>query len=229
MNTQMTDTEQIFRRQGYHLVLLLILIAIVGYICNLIPIDEGEFLGVSSSGWFWASVFAAIIHQVYTWITWRLELYKGYLSDKLGSPSFTLFKLFFAVFGISRLLIIPLAISNRETLDLPFYLQWGVSILFLILSVYLFYSVLRWFGIDRAAGLDHFKPDEARNWSLVDRGIFRFTSNGMYIFGFLFLWVPGLMLESAGAILAASFCHLYIWVHYFCTEKPDMQHIYSNR
>lgn len=58
-------------------------------------------------------------------------------------------------------------------------------------------------------------------------GIFRFSSNAMYTFGFLALWVPGLLLESAAALLAAGFQHAYIWVHFHFTERPDAEHIYG--
>ena len=59
-----------------------------------------------------------------------------------------------------------------------------------------------------------------------DKGIFKFTNNGMYYFGFLVLYIPALLLFSKAALLAALFNHLYIWAHYFCTEKPDIKVIY---
>jgi hypothetical protein len=61
----------------------------------------------------------------------------------------------------------------------------------------------------------------------VKKGIFRFTGNGMYTFGFLLLWVPGLWFGSFAALFAALFNHLYIWVHYFSTELPDIRRIYQ--
>ena len=33
---------------------------------------------------------------------------------------------------------------------------------------------------------------------------------------------------SVAALAVALFNHLYIWVHYFATERPDMQRIYRN-
>ena len=33
---------------------------------------------------------------------------------------------------------------------------------------------------------------------------------------------------SAAALCLALFNHLYIWIHYFATERPDMQRIYSD-
>jgi len=40
------------------------------------------------------------------------------------------------------------------------------------------------------------------------RGIFRFASNGMYVFGFLQLWVLGLWWDSSAALAVALFNHL---------------------
>ncbi len=77
-------------------------------------------------------------------------------------------------------------------------------------------------------GADHF--DTAyRSKPLERRGIFRFTRNGMYTFGLLLVWLPGLYAASQAALLAAAFNHTYIWVHYLCTELPDMKRIYGGR
>lgn len=82
--------------------------------------------------------------------------------------------------------------------------------------------------MNRAFGLDHFKPEEVKKEPFVKKGIFKYTSNGMYIYGFLFLWIPGLKLQPKGALLVALFNHLYIWVHYYFTELPDMKLIYQD-
>jgi len=50
---------------------------------------------------------------------------------------------------------------------------------------------------------------------------------GPSIGGLLILWIPGLVFASRAALLAALFHHLYIWVHYFTTEKPDLKRIYG--
>lgn len=220
--------ERFFERQLLHLILLVVLLAIVAIMFSLVDgMGEGSLWGISSVAWFWISVASAIAHQGYTWFAWRMELHSRAITRAFPNAGFRIYRVVFAIFGLSRLLIIPLAIANRGALDLPAIIQWGVSAVFFVLSGYLFYSVIRYFGISRAAGLDHF-DSEARNWPLVKKGIFRFTSNGMYMFGFLAVWIPGLVLESSAALLAAAFHHTYIWVHYYCTEKPDMEHIYGS-
>jgi protein-S-isoprenylcysteine O-methyltransferase Ste14 len=61
----------------------------------------------------------------------------------------------------------------------------------------------------------------------VRQGIFRFTANGMYVYGFLMLWAIGLWWASAAALVVAAFNHAYIWVHYYATELPDIRRIYG--
>ena len=56
---------------------------------------------------------------------------------------------------------------------------------------------------------------------------FRFIPNSMYTVGFFALWIPALLAGSKAALLAAAFNHAYIWVHYACTERPDMKRIYG--
>ncbi len=62
---------------------------------------------------------------------------------------------------------------------------------------------------------------------MVNKGIFKYSSNSMYTFAFLAFWVIGIAAASWLAIVAAAFSHAYIWIHYFCTEKPDMNLIYG--
>ena len=88
------------------------------------------------------------------------------------------------------------------------------------------YSVARYFGFRRALGMDHFDP-AYRTRPFVREGIFRWTSNGMYGFVIPVLWLPGLLALSKAALVSALFTNLYIWVHYFCTEVPDMRRMYG--
>jgi len=60
-----------------------------------------------------------------------------------------------------------------------------LAVILLIPAIYLLYSVIRYFGFTRALGADHF-DEKYRMLPLVRRGIFRFTDNGMYTYGFLF-------------------------------------------
>lgn len=132
----------------------------------------------------------------------------------------------FSILGTGRLVaVFSLAISNRGTVAIPPAALRTTAAVLSIPALYLFYSVRRYFGFKRAFGIDHF-DESYRSLPLVNEGIFRFTSNGMYVFGFLILWIPGLWYASSAALLAALFSHLYIWVHYYSTELPDMRRIY---
>ena len=58
-----------------------------------------------------------------------------------------------------------------------------------------------------------------------DKQIYHYIA--MYTFGFLILWVPGLIFFSKAALLAAGFNHIYIWVHYYTPELPDIRFLYN--
>ena len=59
---------------------------------------------------------------------------------------------------------------------------------------------------------------------LVTAGIFRFTSNGTYIYAFLLFWAIAIGFNSTAALTVAAFSHAYIWVHFYTTEQPDLFH-----
>ena len=133
----------------------------------------------------------------------------------------------FSILGIARVVaVLMLALSNRDTLHVDPKVLRVAAVIVAIPAAYLFYSVKRYFGFKRAFGVDHF--DTAyRSLPFVRKGIFRFTRNGMYVFGFCALWVPGLWFASSSALIVALFNHLYIGVHYYSTELPDMKRIYG--
>ena len=106
-------------------------------------------------------------------------------------------------------------------------LSYILSGILIIPAIYLFYSVAKYFGMDRAFGIDHFRPEIIKNEPFIKQGIFKYTSNGMYLYGFLILWIPGVLLQSEAALLLALFNHIYIWVHYYFTELPDIKMIYG--
>ncbi|MDR1951996.1 MAG: phosphatidylethanolamine N-methyltransferase family protein [Elusimicrobiota bacterium] len=207
------------------LTLALLLIVVVWYKNTVLP---GSFFGISSNTWFVFAISIPVVHQFYVWFCWRIELYYKKISSTLGRQrGFSYYAAGFAILIILRLLtIIALAISNQKTLSLNPIIAAIIGIIFLIPSLYLIYSIARYFGFRRAFGIDHF-DESYRNAPLVKKGIFRFSNNAMYIYGFLLLWVPGLFLLSSAALVAALFNHLYIWVHYYCTELPDMRFIYG--
>ena len=223
----MRDIKLIFEKQVLHAVLLAILLVGVFAVARTEGFLTGRFLGMSTAIWFYLAVACAVLHQLYVWFCWRTELHMSLITRAFGEKGFTYYSIVFIVLLILRpILITGLAISNRNSLDCSQLLFYGLAFIFTLLCAYLFYSVMKYFGLKRALGIDHF-DSSYRLKPLVREGIFRFSSNSMYVFGFLLLWIPGLVCFSKAALLVALFNHIYVWVHYYCVEKPDMKRIYG--
>jgi protein-S-isoprenylcysteine O-methyltransferase Ste14 len=133
--------------------------------------------------------------------------------------------IFFVLFAGRFISLLTLAWVDRGSLQLPIILQVILTALCTAPGVYAMYSVWRYFGFARAAGADHFDP-RYRDMPLVRQGIFRFTNNGMYLYAFLLFWAVTFAFNSLAATIAAGFSHAYIWVHFYATEKPDMEYLY---
>ncbi|WP_455169826.1 methyltransferase, partial [Aegicerativicinus sediminis] len=211
------------------LILIALLTGIYFYVNNDASVLYGELFGFKTPLWLLAAIISLIVHQLYVLVCWRSELFYNSFSKKFGKDAFNLYKIGFAILILSRIVtLILLAISNHKTLNINNILTSIIAGILFVPTVYLFYSVKKYFGMDRAFGIDHFKPEEFKSKPFVKKGIFKYTSNGMYIFGFLILYIPGLIAQSKAALLVALFSHIYIWVHYYFTELPDIKLIYSD-
>ncbi|NNK75679.1 MAG: hypothetical protein HKP42_06405 [Maribacter sp.] len=221
---------KLFKHQHWHFLILLVLLALLyNYVCADAAILKGELWGLSTLTWFVIALLSPIVHQFYVLLCWRYELHYKSISKRYGEKGFKLYKVGFAILILSRpITIILLAISNAFTLPIGTLFSYLLSGILLIPAIYLFYSTKKYFGFDRAFGIDHFYPEKFRNAPMVTQGIFKYSANAMYVFGFLILWVPGILLQSKAAVLLAFFNHIYIWVHYYFTERPDMKLIYKN-
>ncbi len=216
-----------FQNQLLHLIAVVVFLVVFFQLLKIPEFVKGEYLGYSTYFWFIVTVGNAIVHQVYVWLFWRLELHFQLLTRTLGKSAFPLFSFFFFVLIVLRpILITILAISNRNSFHLNLLISIVLLILLSIPSLYTFYSVHRYFGMKRAFGLDHFDKSFG-SVPFVKGGIFRYTSNAMYKCGFLALWIPGILFNSYASLASALFHHAYIWVHYYCTEKPDIEIIYG--
>lgn len=123
--------------------------------------------------------------------------------------------------------MIYLAWSDRSSLDISPLFQITITGILVIIGLYAIYSVKRYFGMSRAAGADHFDL-KYRSMSFVKQGIFRFTDNAMYLYAFLLFWAIALGSGSSAALVVAAYSHIYIWVHFYATEKPDIDYLYSS-
>ena len=217
----------VFEKQLRHLVLLILLLAASVAVSRTAGFLAGSAWGWSTAAWFYLALGAAVAHQVYVGFCWRMQLHYSLLTRALGPKAFDYYAAVFIFFMLARgAAILLLAFASRNSLDVN---RLALNILAVVIAVpvlYVHYSVMRYFSLRRALGIDHFDPSY-RDRPMVRQGIFRFTSNGIYTFGLLILWIPGLVFASRAALLAALFHHLYIWVHYFTTEKPDLKRIYG--
>lgn len=206
----------IWEGQLLHLLSLIVFLPIVGMIWNLM---DKPFPMV-----FWICIVIPISHQVFVWLSWRLELLSSSISKTIGFEFYLV--VFFALFGGRFVSILWLAHLDEGSLNLPIYPRVFFTSIAVIPGLYALYSVKRYFGMARAAGADHFE-EKYRSMPLVKEGIFRFTKNAMYVYAFLIFWAIALAYNSAAALLAVAFSHVYIWVLYYSTEKSDIEFIYG--
>ena len=182
------------------------------------------FLGTSASSWFMIAMSIPIIHQAYVWICWRSELCWKLISNTIGFKGYVI--LFFILI-ISRLSAIVLCFVDYGSLYKPGWLAWLLGLILFIPGAYTMYSVKKYFGFLRAAGADHFDP-KYKDLPFENRGIFRWTPNAMYIFAIGIPFSFAVATGSQSMFVVAIYTYISIWLHYFCTEKPDIAEIYSN-
>ncbi|MGK7912900.1 MAG: methyltransferase [Synechococcus sp.] len=203
--------------QSLHFICLTFLLALVWLVW--------KYLGDPYPVAFWIAIAIPIVHQVFVWLAWRLELHSSITSHAIGFHGYLV--LFFLLFAGRFISLFALAWIDRYSLSLAILPQAIATALLALLSIYTMYSVKKYFGFARAAGADRFDP-KYRDMPLVTQGIFRFTNNGMYLYGFLLFWAIATGLNSSAAVTVAAFSHVYIWVHFYATEKPGMDFLYSS-
>jgi hypothetical protein len=225
MNT--TIRQRFYHRQGLHLIGVVVIAGICFWLADWERLRNLSLLGVRGNIWFIASILSAGLHQFYVWYMWRSELLYNDISRRLGNQAFLIYAVGFGIFFFGRILIlIGVGILDAGSLPMHWTLRWVLAPILFLLFAYTSYSVFRFFGYKRAAGADHF-IDDYRHKPFEKRGIFRYTSNGMYLYAMLGLWVLAIWTQSYAALLGAFNFHAAIWLHYYCTEKPDMQMIYG--
>lgn len=227
MRSRNSVQKRIFEGQLIHILVLLVCLVGVNISMAMPGAVAGHFISVSTRYWIWLAVVNAIAHQVYVWFFWRIELHAGMLTKWFGPPAFTYFSVGFVIFFILRpILAFCLGWANKGTLPLNEWLSYGATVICFIGASYTMHSIKVHFSFKRAFGIDHF-DENYRKLPFVREGVFRLSPNAMYLFGFLALWIPVFLFQSQAALIAAVFSHVYIWVHYVTTEKPDMDHIYG--
>ncbi len=219
--------KKIFKRQAYHVLVYIILgIVFIYYSAHYTDHDKSLW-GLTVHEWVIVSWIAAGLHQFWIVLFWRLELYYGVIKKIFGRGGFFIYKAGFVLFASVRLVaVIPASKLSARTLEINELLRWsliGITTPFILWSIL---SVVLYFGINRAFGADHFFP-EYRSMSLEKRGTFRYIPNSMYTILLLVIYHPALFYASLPGLVFALIHHLFIWTHYFCTEKPDLEEIYG--
>jgi len=215
-----------FEKQGWHYLFLILLLGGVSLLTSG-DVLVGELWGISTQAWLWVAITVPIIHQIIVWFFWRLELHHGLITHWFGDKGFPIYKILFTIFFAGRpISLILLGLANYKSLAINPALAYVVAGGLFLPFIYSMYSVAKYFGINRAYGIDHFDPSY-RDKPFVKKGMFKYTDNAMYKFGFLILWAIAFLTMSKAALLVAAFNHLYIWVHFYFTEMPDIRHIYG--
>lgn len=219
--------QYFFHRQHWHLISLVILLPITwGFSAPVL--GRGSWLGIQDTTLFWLAVGIPIVHQIVVWIVFRLQMGWATFSKLFGRADLFVWGVIFLPLLVLRaIFVFGLAKSTQESLFLPEYISFLLAILLLLPALYTLWSVLKYFGLMRAMVGDHFRI-RYRKMPLVDQGIYQYSSNAMYAFAFFLLWAIALIQQSQAALSVALFQHAYIWVHYWCTEKPDMEIIYGH-
>lgn len=219
--------SKLWEGQAAHLlVLAVLLIPVIGFAMQPGRL-QGSWLDLSTRAWYAIALMIPILHQFGVMILWRLELHRKALTRWLGKHAFRAYRGFFFPGLIARpLSLVALALADRHTLAAPRWILYLIAALMFPVLLYLFYSIARYFGVERAAGADHF-IEAYRHKPLVDDGIYRYLPNAMYTVGFFALYIPALLFASRAALIVSAFQHILIWGHYLFTEKPDMRRIYG--
>lgn len=190
--------------------------------------NDPTLLGLTSSSWGAVSIFLALLHQIIVALVFRLQLYRNLMTRLFGDRDMRIWAVIFLPLLAARPITVILtgwadtgALSGFRSTELV------IGGFLLAVAAWAMHSVLVHFTIPRALGGDHFRNSYAA-MPMVDQGAFRYTANAMYGIVFLGLWGIALLFASWNAIVVALFQHAYIWVHMYCTEKPDMDRIYGS-
>jgi len=223
-----SNWADIFEGQLQHLGFTILLAA--GASTLLVQDNESARLfGLSSRYWALLSMGLAILHQWLVAAVFRLELHRNLVSRVFRGRDLQVWTAVFLPLLIARpITLLFTGWAENPPIGGAWWVSLVVGLVFIGISIWTLHSVLTYFTIRRAVGGDHFR-DEIAQMPLVTEGAFRWTNNAMYGLAFLGLWGIALLCNSWNALVLALFQHSYIWVHMYCTEKPDMEWIYGDR
>jgi hypothetical protein len=222
-----TDTFAPLRR-AEGLSIEVVAAVVLGTVAWWVADPGGTRLGWPGQTWMAAAVAVPVVHQLVVAVGWRAELFDRWFTRHFGDRALLVFgALFFPLFLLRPVVVLGVALADRGSLWTPGTASFAAAAVLAAPALWTFVSVIRYFGIRRALGVDHFDPgfDEP----LVRSGAFAVVPNAMYVLGFLALWAIAIAAGSRAGLAAAGFQHAFIWAHYWAIERPDMQAIYGSR
>lgn len=217
-----------FENQIWQFLILALLFFSFSYGFELLALPPGQWLGLTTKQWFLIATISPIIHQIYVWVCWRGELYFKAVTRVCGRYGFPIFSFGFGLLIVIRFFsIIGVCVADYQSLPLPPAIRYPLAFILHLPALYAIYSVLRYFGLRRIPGEDHFKPEEYRGKPFVRQGMYKYSANVMYVYVALIFLAAALLFASKGGLLVTLYMYATVWTHYFCTEKPDLRYIYS--
>ena len=221
-----SSLNYLFNGQFFHLVFILIIAAITWLLAEP-SLNQGSWLGQPDKNWLIIGISVFCLHQIIVAMVFRLQLGHALFTRIFGRLDLLVWGIIFFPFLAARpFTVMALARSSQNSLNINLFFARFLAILLIIPAGYTLWSVLRYFGLIRALGGDHFRV-KYRKMGLVKEGAFKYTDNAMYQFAFLLLWSIALYFRSYPALLLAIAQHLSIWALYYCIEKPDLDLLYK--
>lgn len=177
----------------------------------------------------WGTLVTALLHQGLVVVVWRRVLFHPISNPARRRVVVRTFGIVFFLLFAARLIVTILASrGNAGSLGWSPLVRYPLIAAILILGGWALYSVFRYFGVYRALGADHFDP-RYRKLPFEHRGIYRYTSNGMYTFAVLLFLLPGLFFNAYDGLLIGLYQYGATWVHYHATEKPDLAFMHGEK
>ena len=216
----------ILKRQFTHLTVLIISASLT-WILARSSLNQDNWLGQPDRNWLIIGILVFCLHQIIVAMVFRLQLGHALFTRIFGRLDLLVWGIIFFPFLAARpFTVMALARASQNTLNINLSFARFLATLLIIPAGYTLWSVLRYFGLIRALGGDHFRV-KYRKMGLVKEGAFKYSDNAMYQFAFLLLWAIALYFRSYPALLLAISQHLSIWALYYCIEKPDLDLLYK--
>lgn len=217
--------KDIFEYQIQHIAIALLL-TVGAFSLLSSPPETASLLGLTAMGWAKLSIFLALIHQFIVAFVFRMQLHKNLMTRLFGARDMKIWALIFMPLLVIRPLTVIMT-GWADTVPITDYrtVEMVLGLGLLLPAIYGMHSTIVHFTLPRALGGDHFR-DEYLAMPKVDKGIFKYTDNGMYGVVFLGLFGIALLFGSRNAMILALFQYAYIWVHMFCTETPDLKRMF---